>query len=234
MDGDPFEMPPIARRTLHGEVLSRVRDMIIEGRLAPGARINEGLIGSQLGVSRTPMREAIKSLVSEGLVDILPAKGAVVRQLSEQDLADTLEALKLLEQDAGRLACIRASDETLAAIHALHDRMLELYANQQRLDYFKVNQAIHTAIVEASGNRILLELHGTLQARVKRVRFIGNGSPEKWAAAVGEHEQMMEALRQRDGEALAEVLGRHMDGAFERVRYLLFDTGGASETVRLG
>jgi len=212
---------------LHNEVLTRVRDMIIEGRLAPGARINEGLIGAQLGVSRTPLREAIKSLVSEGLVDILPAKGAVVRSLSEQDLADTLETLKLLEQNAGQLACARASDETLAAIQALHDRMLELYTSRQRLDYFKVNQAIHTAIVEASGNRILLELHGTLQARVKRVRFIGNGEPEKWAAAVSEHEDMMRALKRRDGDALAEVLGRHMDAAFDRVRYLLFDKQAA-------
>ena len=98
--------------------------------------------------------------------------------------------------------------------------MLALYDARQRLDYFKLNQAIHTAIVAASGNAILLELHGTLQARVKRARFIGNGQPDKWAAAVAEHEEMMAAIEARDGERLAEVLGRHMDAAFARVRYL--------------
>jgi DNA-binding GntR family transcriptional regulator len=213
-------LPPIVRRTLHTEVASRLRDLIIEGRLAPGARINEGQIGAQLGVSRTPLREAIKTLVSEGLVEILPAKGAVVRMFSEADLAQTLEALKVIEQSAGRLACQRTSATELAHIQAVHEQMLVMYENRQRLDYFKLNQAIHTAIVAASGNAILAELHTTLQARIKRARFVGNGEPEKWAGAVAEHVEMAEALARRDGAALAEVLGRHMDASFARVRYL--------------
>jgi DNA-binding GntR family transcriptional regulator len=213
-------LPPITRRTLHAEVASRLRDLIIEGRLAPGARINEGLIGAQLGVSRTPLREAIKTLVSEGLVEILPAKGAMVRVFSEDDVADTLEALKIIEQNAGRLACRRASAAELAGIQALHEQMLGLYERQQRLGYFKLNQASHSAIVAASGNAILAELHTTLQARIKRARFVGNGEPEKWAGAVAEHNEMAAALARRDADALAEVLGRHMDASFDRVRYL--------------
>jgi DNA-binding GntR family transcriptional regulator len=212
--------PPIQRRTLHVEVLTRLRDMIIEGQLGPGTRINEGQVGAQLGVSRTPLREAIKTLASEGLVEIIPAKGAVVRTFSEEDLRQTFEALKVLEQSAGRIVCERAPSASIDGIRDLHRRMLVLYAARQRLDYFKLNQAIHTAIVAASGNAILLEMHATLQARVKRARFIENGEPEKWAAAVAEHEQMMAALDARDAEALAETLGRHMDAAFARVRYL--------------
>jgi DNA-binding GntR family transcriptional regulator len=212
--------PPIQRRTLHVEVLTRLRDMIIEGQLGPGTRINEGQVGAQLGVSRTPLREAIKTLASEGLVEIIPAKGAVVRTFSEEDLRQTFEALKVLEQSAGRIVCERAPSASIDGIRDLHRQMLVLYAARQRLDYFKLNQAIHTAIVAASGNAILLEMHATLQARVKRARFIGNGEPEKWAAAVAEHEQMMAALDARDAEALAETLGRHMDAAFARVRYL--------------
>lgn len=213
-------LPPIQRRTLHVEVLTRLRDMIIEGQLGPGTRINEGQVGAQLGVSRTPLREAIKTLASEGLVEIIPAKGAVVRTFSEEDLRQTFEALKVLEQSAGRIVCERAPSASIDGIRDLHRQMLVLYAARQRLDYFKLNQAIHTAIVAASGNAILLEMHATLQARVKRPRFIGNGEPEKWAAAVAEHEQMMAALDVRDAEALAETLGRHMDAAFVRVRYL--------------
>lgn len=217
---DLAALPPITRRTLHAEVASRLRDLIIEGRLTPGARINEGLIGAQLGVSRTPLREAIKTLVSEGLVEIVPAKGAMVRVFSEEDLAQTLEALKIIEQNAGRLACLRASATELAHIQALHDQMLALYEKRQRLDYFKLNQAIHSAIVAASGNAILAELHTTLQARIKRARFVGNGEPEKWAGAVAEHIEMADALARRDADVLAEVLGRHMDASFARVRYL--------------
>jgi DNA-binding GntR family transcriptional regulator len=223
-------LPPITRRTLHAEVASRLRDLIIEGRLAPGARINEGQIGMQLGVSRTPLREAIKTLVSEGLVEIVPAKGAMVRVFSEEDVAQTLEALKIIEQNAGRLACQRASAAELAQIQALHEQMLAQYEKRQRLDYFKLNQAIHSAIVAASGNDILAELHTTLQARIKRARFVGNGEPEKWAGAVAEHAEMADALARRDAEALAEVLGRHMDASFDRVRYLF----AAGQATRAG
>lgn len=212
---------PITRRTLHDEVLERVRDMIIEGRLAPGQRINEGQVGAQLGVSRTPLREAIKTLASEGLVEILPAKGAIVRKFTARDLADILEVVKSLEQLGGRIACAQASDATIAAIHTLHKDMLALYATRERLDYFKLNQAIHSAIVAASGNAVLAEMHTTLQARIKRLRFVGNEGPEKWAGAVAEHEDMMAALLKRDAEALSEAIGRHMDTTLVRVREVL-------------
>lgn len=215
------EYPRIMRRTLHDEVLERVRDMIIEGQLAPGQRINEGLVGAQLGVSRTPLREAIKTLASEGLVEILPAKGAVVRKFSARDLADILEVIKSLEQLGGRIACAQASDAAIAAIDKMHREMLALYKTRDRLDYFKLNQAIHSAIVGASGNTVLLEMHTTLQSRIKRLRFVGNEGPEKWAGAVAEHEDMMAALLRRDADALCEAIGRHMDTTLLRVREAL-------------
>lgn len=221
MSEAPESYPRITRRTLHDEVLERLRDMIIEGRLAPGQRINEGLVGAQLGVSRTPLREAIKTLASEGLVEIQPAKGAIVRKFSARDLLQILEVLKTLEQLGGRMACAEANDQTIAAITAMHDEMMALYAKRDRLDYFKLNQAIHSALVAASGNAVLVEMHGTLQARIKRLRFIGNEGPEKWAGAVAEHEEMMAALARRDGEALAAAIGKHMDSTLVRVSDVL-------------
>lgn len=215
---EPVEAyPRIQRRTLHEEVLERLRDMIIEGRLEPGQRINEGAVGAQLGVSRTPLREAIRTLASEGLVEIQPAKGAVVRRFSVRDLREILEVLKSLEQLGGRMACAQAQETQIADIVALHARMMELYAQRNRLEYFKLNQAIHSAIVAASGNSVLTEMHETLQARIKRLRFLGNQGPEKWAGAVTEHEEMIAALERRDGEALAAAIGRHMDRTLSRV-----------------
>ena len=213
--------PPITRRTLHEEVLERVRDMIIEGHLAPGQRINEGVIGGQLGVSRTPLREAIRSLASEGLVEILPAKGAVVRTVSVRDLAEILEVLKSLEQLGARMACARATEAEIERIAAMHRRMMTLYETRDRLEYFKLNQAIHTAFVEASGNGVLVEMHGTLQSRIKRLRFVGNEGPAKWAGAVAEHETMMESLVARDVDRLCDTIGRHMDATLTRVREVL-------------
>lgn len=215
------DVPRIVRRTLHSEVLNQLRDMIIEGRLAPGARINEGQIGAILGVSRTPLREAIKSLTSEGLVEIVPAKGAIVRRFTEHDLAKILQVLKVVEQLGARLTCANASDETIRSICDIHTRMMKLYKAGDRLEYFKLNQAIHTSFVQASGNEFLAEMHETLQARIKRPRFVGNSEPAKWARAVAEHEEMIAALKKRDGEVLAEVVGRHLDATVTRVKDFL-------------
>lgn len=90
--------------------------------------------------------------------------------------------------------------------------------DRRRLEYYKLNQAIHTAIVALSGNTPLVEIQAMLQTRLKRIRFIGHEGPEKWAAAVSEHEEMIAALEARDQDRLAEVLGRHLSNAWERVR----------------
>jgi len=218
---DLGSIPPIARKTLHDEVVERLRDLIIEGRLAPGTRINEVQAGAMLGVSRTPLREAIKTLAREGLVENVPSRGAVVRRFSERDVAQILEVLKALEQLAARLACQNADDKTIAEIADMHRRMMNLYKRRQRLEYFKLNQAIHSAIVKASGNEALVEMHGLLQARIRRVRYLGHETPGQWADAVAEHEEMIAALTKRDGEALAEVMGRHLDATLVRVRRAL-------------
>jgi DNA-binding GntR family transcriptional regulator len=208
---------PIRRRTLHDEVVSRLRDMIIEGVLPSGSRLNETELGERLGVSRTPLREAVKTLASEGLIDLVPSKGSVVRRFTLADVRDMLEALKAIEQFAARLGCQRAGDAEVERIVVLHAEMLSRYRDGNRLSYYKLNQEIHTAIVGLAGNATLAEMHHTLQARLKRIRYVGNGRPDRWAAAVAEHEIMIEALRRRDGERLAEVLGLHMDQTLTRV-----------------
>ena len=154
-DRDREAVVPIARRTLHDEVASRVRDMIIEGRLEAGKRVNEVALGAQLGVSRTPLREAIKTLASEGLVEIVPARGAVVRTLTLKDLSESLAVIKALEQLAGRQVCREGSPAALAELAALHAAMMDRYAVRDRLAYFKLNQEIHSAIARLSGNAIL-------------------------------------------------------------------------------
>src|SRR2546430_667342 len=101
---------PIVRQNLHDAIVSRVRDMIIEGTLAPSTRVHEGRLGQELGVSRTPLREALKYLASEGLLELSPGRGAVVRKFSPKDVQDSLQVLATLEGLAGTLACERASD----------------------------------------------------------------------------------------------------------------------------
>lgn len=214
---DP-QRSPIVRHNLHDAILSRVRDMIIEGTLAPGTRIHEGHLGQELGVSRTPLREALKYLASEGLLELSPGRGAVVRKFLAKDVKDSLIVLANLESLAGALACKNASDEDIARIRKMHEEMMQHYAARSRLVYFKLNQNIHSAILNASGNGALADVHGVLQARLRRIRYIGNESPEKWAAAVADHEEMIVALEERNGSRLAKILAAHMDRTWDRVR----------------
>lgn len=209
---------PIARPTLHDAIVARVRDMVIEGELAPGTRLHEGTLGKMLGVSRTPLREALKFLVSEGLLELSPGRGAVVRQFTAKDVHDSLIVLGSLEGLAGRLACANATDAEIREVQQLHDRMMDMYEKRDRLPYFKLNQAIHSAILRLTKNEALVSVHGVLQARLKRIRYIGNEGPQKWAGAVADHEEIIMALAARDPERLSTILTAHMETTWERVR----------------
>lgn len=208
----------IERQSLHDAILNRLRDMIIQGDLAPGARMNEGQIGAQLGVSRTPLREAIKFLASEGLVELIPSRGAVVKKFTAKEVHDMIDVICTLEQAASARACVVATDQGIAAVRALHDDMLECYRRRDRMAYYKLNQEIHVAIVALADNAALSDVHGILQTRLKRVRFIGHEGPEKWAGAVAEHEEMILALEARDSDRLSAIIGQHLGQAWERVR----------------
>ncbi len=210
--------PPISRQSLHDIVASRLRDMIIEGVLAPGERFNESRLVEDLGISRTPLREAIKTLAGEGLIEVRPSRGTFVRSFSAEEFKGMLEVLGELEAFAGVLACERASDAQIEEIKALHARMMQLYEDRERLAYYKENQRIHSLIAAASGNATLTELQAMLQSRMKRLRFTGNSEPGKWRAAVAEHQEMVDALSRRDGPALAEVMRRHLVKTWDRVR----------------
>ncbi len=208
---------PVSRRSLHDELVGRVRDMIIDGQLPPGTRIHEGQLGEALGVSRTPLREALKFLASEGLIELVPGRGALVRKLTPGDVRNMLDVLIALETLAGRLACARASDADIGKVRVLHDEMMRFYEARDRLEYYKRNQAIHSAIARLSQNDVLAAMHESIQQRLKRVRFIGNEEPAKWEGAVAEHEEMIAALEARDGGRFAEILARHLEQTWERV-----------------
>ena len=174
-----------------------------------------------LGVSRTPMREALKTLASEGLIELAAARGALVRRFSPKDVRDMLDVLALLESFAARLACKLASDEQIAELRALHDRMAAFFKARNRLEYYKLNQDFHSGVLRLSGNAALQSAHLAIQSRLKRIRYIGNSEPRKWKDAMSEHEEMIERLEARDADGLARTLALHMEHTWERVKEIL-------------
>ena len=212
---------PIERPTLHTIVVSRIRDMIIEGSLPVGVRIHEGQLGEQLGISRTPLREALKVLASEGLVDLIPSRGAVVTTLTPKAAQDMLDVLKQLEAMAAPLICQHATDEEIGEIRRLHDEMLNFYATRSRLEYFKLNQQIHSLLISLAGNQSLSLVYEILQTKMKRIRFIGDRKDESWQAAVEDHEKIIKALETRDGQKLAEAMVEHVTSSWDRIKSAL-------------
>lgn len=202
---------PIARRPLHEEAADRLRDMIIEGQLVPGDRIPEQAICDRLGVSRTPLREALKMLAAEGLVVLQPNRGATVANPSAEEVDQTFRVIGAMEALAGELACENVNEADIAEIRALHYQMVLHRTRQELPEYFRLNQQIHERLVEASRNRVLVDTYRQMIGRIRRHRYIANLTAQRWDQAIREHEEMLEALDRRDGARLAAILRRHLD-----------------------
>jgi DNA-binding GntR family transcriptional regulator len=216
-DADSPMALAIDRKGLSSVVTTTLRDMIVEGALAPGTRLNERILCEQLQVSRTPLREAFKTLAGEGLIEILPNRGAVVVQLSVTDIQQAFELMGALEGLAGRLACERVTEEEVAEIKALHYEMLAAHARRDLPAYYRINHEIHDRINAAARNAMLTTTYLQLNARIQSLRFRSNFNQSKWDEAVREHSAMVEALEKRDGAALSAILQEHLPRKCEAV-----------------
>jgi DNA-binding GntR family transcriptional regulator len=209
---------PIQRRPLHNELVDRLRHMIIEGDLAPGEKLSEKDLCIQFGVSRTPLREAMKVLASEGLVQLTPNRGGTVARLTLADLDEAFPIMGALEALSGELACRNITDAEVARIEELHRRMVRKYEAGALRDYFKLNEQIHQMILDAARNPTLSQMQLSLSGRVRRARYMANMSPARWARAVEEHENILEALAARDGKRLAVLLKDHLANKLQTVK----------------
>ncbi len=200
------------RRYLHDHVADRLRTLILDGDLPPLSRVNELDLASRFGISRTPLREAIKILATEGLLELLPNRGARVAHLSAQEIEDVLAVIGGLEATAAELACERITDLEIGAIETRHDAMLQAWRMADEATYFQCNRAIHAAIMAAARNPVLANLYASLSGRVAQARYSAHKTPGQWRKAVGEHERMLDLLRRREGPKLARLMRLHIRG----------------------
>jgi DNA-binding GntR family transcriptional regulator len=217
------ENTPIAvpRLVLHLEAAARLRQLIVEGAIAPGAKLNERELSERLQVSRTPLREAIRTLAAEGLVLLLPNRGAVAVQLSPDDVAHTFEVIAGLEALSGELAAQRITDAELAEIRALHYEMLAAFTRRDLSAYYRLNAQIHDAINAAARNPVLQRSYRTVNAQLQALRFRSNFDERKWQRAVQEHEAMIDKLAARDAEGLRALMVQHLQHKRDAVLELL-------------
>ncbi len=200
----------IPRAALHEQVALRLRQMLVEGQIPPGAKLNERELAEVLNVSRTPLREAIKMLAAEGLVELVPNRGAIAVSLNESDVLNTFEVMAGLEAMSGEMAAQRITDAELAEIRAMHYEMMAAYTRRDLSAYYRINATIHEAINAAAKNPVLTATYNQVNARLQALRFRSNQDGDKWDRAMKEHDRMIEALSARDAAAMRAVLLAHL------------------------
>jgi DNA-binding GntR family transcriptional regulator len=212
---------PIHRIPLHEQARMHLRQMIVRGELAPGANIGEVELCRTLGISRTPLREALKLLAAEGLIDLASHRGAFVAPLKVGEVTNTIEVVARLEQLGAELAAASATEADLALLRVWQDRMEAEQRARRRNPYFEINQRIHRAIVAMGGNQALVAAHEMLFGRIERVRFLAIGSLSRWEESINEHREVLASLAARDPVRAGTALAAHVRHTGQRMAVLL-------------
>lgn len=205
----------LAPRALYEEVAERLRQRIFQGELLPGEWIDEVRLAADYGISRTPMREALKVLAAEGLVTIKVRRGAYVTEMSEQDLAAAYHVLALLEADAAAAVARQASDDALAELQALHDELSAAQTDQER--FFQLNERYHLRLLSLAGNRWREQMALDLRKVMKLARHASLNRAGRMSAATAEHAALMQALARRDAHAAAQAMQAHFSSSLQAI-----------------
>lgn len=221
---------PLSRRIPFArQVADTLRDLIVRGELPAGSRVVERVLCERLNVSRTPMREALKLLEADGLIEISQNRGARVMSLGAEEARQLFEVIAELEALAADRAVLSADADALAGLEDLHAQMLRHYETQEKDAYFDINSRIHEQVVKLSGNPVLMGSHATLMLRARRGRYVAIFDPARWAESVGEHETLMESFRTRDAARARAVWRQHLCRTGETVAGGLEQAGGPAQ-----
>ncbi|HET7888785.1 MAG TPA: GntR family transcriptional regulator [Bradyrhizobium sp.] len=214
----------VPRSGLHEQAANKLRALIVRGDLMPGEPLLEVGLSEALGISRTPLREALKQLAAEGLVELRLNRGAVVAPLRHEELTELFEAVSAIERSAAELAAIRMTAQDLDRLEALQGRIERHHGRGELRDYFEINQQIHRAIVGFARNAVLKASHESLLARAERARFFALAADGRWDESVREHRQILGALKARDADRAGRLLGLHVRRTGETVAETLTKT----------
>ena len=216
------------RRSLAEEAAETLREFILLGKLAPGVPVRERDLAEAFGISRTPLKEALRILEAEGLIEYGPTRRPVVADPSLDQIHEWLRVQGALEALGGELCAAQATDDEIANIEKLNADLIALRKTDSSLDAFRCDMDFHCAIVAASGNRALVETHATYNARLWRVRYLSSERRRGMAKTEEQHMKIVEALKLRDGAAAATALREHLRSAEDNISAVLAKTASQS------
>ena len=200
---------PIERhQTLREKILETIRDAILKGNLKPGERVSEPELAERFGISRTPIREAFRQLESEGYLEVIPRKGAVVASLSERDIEEFYAIKSILEGYAARMAAENLTARDIERLETINARLQEIAEEGDVKNFFRVHNEFHELFIKASGNEKLHELINQLVLKFNRLRLASLSQPGRMQISVQEHKKIIQAFKQHDGERADDLVRR--------------------------
>lgn len=210
-----FAPPPdraslVSREPMHGKILPHIRHDIVTGRWKPGERLSEPALCREFKVSRTPLRDALRLLETEGLVRLIPHVGAVVTEASDPDIGEKMQLLTAIEQFAAYMVAAEGSPATIDNIVALHEKMAAAASGLQSETYYQLNDDFHRAIVVGTGNQTLAASHEQVMWHVYRARHMANADEPLSRNAATHHAAIVDAICARDGDEAQTAMRSHL------------------------
>lgn len=221
-------MSKIPVRTLHQQVADRIREMIRKGVLNKGQKIAEAEMCRELGISRTPLREALHVLSSEGLIDLTPNKGAYIAQPSMNDIREMFEVMSILEGVCARVATEKMKPNDFKKIKKLHSKLEKHYQKKDHEKYLSVNQELHMLIQQLTGNKILNEVINGLRQKILLYRYRQLYQPDRFDQSIQEHRELLKAFEEKDAAAAENAMKRHLMNQCEAL-VVLYEDGPRSD-----
>ena len=229
MTSTPYDAGLIQRTQLHDEAVRQLRGLILRGEMPPGSRVHERALCEQFGISRTPLREALKVLASSGLVELWPNRGARIAPLRPDDVGEAFEVVSLLERRAGELAADWLDETAGRELRALHESMMHHVRRHDAENILRMDLLIHRSLVERARNATLAAVHESLTIKLERARYLVTLSEARLRQSMQEHETILAAILAEDPDGIAQTLYQHClntrDAVVAAVRMRFGDDG---------
>jgi len=207
--------------TYHIQIADMLRDMIMTGKLQEGDKVNETDLCNTMGISKTPLREALRVLSVEGLIRLVPHRGAFVTKPTFEEIAEMFAVMSLLEGFCARTACEKMNKRDFSRLEKLHSRLEENFERQHQEAYIRINNQYHALVQEIAGNRTLNQIVDGLRKKILLYRFQSLNLPGRFEASIREHRELLEAFRNRDHRKAESLMRQHLNNQAEALEHLV-------------
>ncbi|MBW2709678.1 MAG: GntR family transcriptional regulator [Deltaproteobacteria bacterium] len=214
--------------TYHVKIADMLRDMIMIGTLKEGDKVNEGELCETMGISKTPLREALRVLSVEGLIRLVPNRGAFVTQPTFEEIAEMFDVMSLLEGFCARAACEKMTSKDFSRLAKLHTKLEETFERHDQEGYIRINNQFHSFVREITGNRTLNQIDDGLRKKILLYRFQSLNLPGRFECSIREHRDLLEAFRQRDASRAETLMREHLQNQSQALGTLVEQSKAAS------